>query len=115
LYRNVAQANSLTAADLRRALRAVATVLATGATTHPPNASNHWLRLRPRDHVVHALAHGEKYLLGINHGEDDLAALAARALLALELRERAAERTTQGTDAVSALSKTKHSAEQEIS
>jgi hypothetical protein len=76
------------AGDLRNALRIVARILAAGERTHPPDATNHWLKISTREHVARAMEHIDKLLLGANACEDDLGHALTRLLLAVELRER---------------------------
>jgi hypothetical protein len=76
------------AGDLRNALRIVARILARGERTHPPDAANHWLKISTRKHVARAMTHLDRFLVGANGCDDDLAHALTRLLLAVELRER---------------------------
>ena len=75
--------------ELRNAFAAIASVLLAGEGTHPPDSSNHWLKLTAREHTRRAMIHAEKFILGVlvDSNEDELAHAACRLLLALKVRE----------------------------
>jgi hypothetical protein len=79
----------MTSADLRRALRVVASIIEAGEESHPRDA---WLQLPIKEHLAKGARHLEKVLLGVRSDENDLANAILRGLMALELRERQKER-----------------------
>jgi hypothetical protein len=76
------------ATDLRRALKVVAHILEVGERSHPAGS---WRQDPPREHQRRAAAHLERALLNVWHGEDELGNALVRLLMAVELRERAAQ------------------------
>jgi hypothetical protein len=76
------------ATDLRGALKVVAGILKAGERSHAPGS---WLQDSPREHMRRAAAHLERALLNVWQGEDELGNALVRLLMAVELRERAAQ------------------------
>jgi hypothetical protein len=85
------------AGELRRALRIVAQILASGERTHSPGAANHWLKVPSGEHANRAITHLDKFLVGANGCEDDLGHALTRLLLAVERRERLRENERAGS------------------